>query len=86
MLFYFEEPHSRIHAVRTITSDFRRNGRWLIMMFVVWPLISMAMDAGEYLDDARGYFAKMEYRAAVIQLKNALLANPDNGEARLLLG
>lgn len=70
----------------TITSDFRRNGRWLIMMFVVWPLTSIAMDAGEYLDDARGYFAKREYRAAVIQLKNTLLANPDNGEARLLLG
>jgi putative PEP-CTERM system TPR-repeat lipoprotein len=56
------------------------------MLFVVWPLFSMAMDTGEYLGDARGYFDKGEYRAAVIQLKNALLADPDNAEARLLLG
>ena len=70
----------------TIASDARRNALWLILVLVVWPLISMAMDVGEYLDDAWGYFDKGEYRAAVIQLKNALLADPDNGKARLLLG
>ena len=72
--------------VSMLTADSRCKGRWLILLLVVWPLISMAMDAGEYLDDARSYFARGEYGAAVIQLKNALLADPDNGEARLLLG
>jgi putative PEP-CTERM system TPR-repeat lipoprotein len=86
MLRYSGDPPSRSHSVSTITSDSRRNGRWLILLFVVCPLISMAMDASEYLDDARGYFDKGEYRAAVIQLKNALLVDPDSGEARLLLG
>ncbi|GMQ87343.1 MAG: PEP-CTERM system TPR-repeat protein PrsT [Gammaproteobacteria bacterium] len=56
------------------------------MMFAVWPLTSMAIDAAEYLDDAQKYFDKGEYSTAVIQLKNALQADPDNGEARLLLG
>ena len=56
------------------------------MMVVMWPLIPMAMDANEYLDDARGYFNQGEYRTAVIQLKNALQASPDNTEVRLLLG
>ena len=69
-----------------IISDSRRIGRWLIMVFAVWPLISMAIDTGEYLRSAQGYFDKGEYSAAVIQLKNALLAAPDNGAARLLLG
>ena len=68
------------------TSDSRWNLWWLIIMITMWPLISMAMDAGEYLDDAQEYFDQGEYRTAVIQLKNALQAEPDNKEARLLLG
>jgi len=35
---------------------------------------------------ARDYIAKGDSAAAIIQLKNALQAAPDNGEARLLLG
>ncbi|HXF47131.1 MAG TPA: tetratricopeptide repeat protein, partial [Burkholderiaceae bacterium] len=35
---------------------------------------------------AKDYAAKGDHNAAVIQLKNALVQAPDNGEARLLLG
>ena len=38
------------------------------------------------LASARDYMAKNDYKAAVIQVKNALQANPDLGEARYLLG
>ena len=57
-----------------------------IIGLVLWPLISIAVDAGEYLGEAQSYFDKGEYRTAVIPLKNALLIDPDNGQARLLLG
>jgi putative PEP-CTERM system TPR-repeat lipoprotein len=57
-----------------------------LIIFFLWPLILQASDAEEFLRDARSYFNKEEYGAAVIQLKNALLVDPDNRESRLLLG
>ena len=56
------------------------------MAFVLWPLISLAMDSDEFMRDAHNYFNNREYNAAVIQLKNAILANPENAQARVLLG
>ena len=35
---------------------------------------------------ARDYMAKNDYKAAVIQVKNALQENPDLAEARYILG
>ena len=40
----------------------------------------------EYLQRAREYQAKQDWSASVIELKNALRKNPDNRDARLLLG
>ena len=57
-----------------------------ITVFFLWPLLAVAMDADEYLGDAQSYYDKGDYQAAVIQLKNALLVEPDNGRTRLLLG
>ena len=43
-------------------------------------------DAGELLRSARDYQAKNDHAAAIIQLKNLVQQQPQNGEARLLLG
>ena len=61
--------------------------QWLIVVLcLLWSLIAFAADSDEYLRDAQAYLDKGEVSAAVIQLKNALLVDPDNKEARLLLG
>jgi len=61
--------------------------QWLIVVLcLLWPLVPTAADLDEYLRDAQAYLDKGEINAAVIQLKNALLVNPDNRKARLLLG
>lgn len=43
-------------------------------------------EALEYLNDARSYLEQGDVRAAIIQLKNAVRADPDNGAARFALG
>jgi putative PEP-CTERM system TPR-repeat lipoprotein len=59
---------------------------WLITL-LVWPAgTTLAAKADDYLASGRAYFDKAEFRAAVIELKNALLADPDRTEARGLLG
>ncbi|MEN8207431.1 MAG: XrtA/PEP-CTERM system TPR-repeat protein PrsT [Pseudomonadota bacterium] len=52
----------------------------------IMPMPCAAESAAEYLDTANEYYEKHEYDAAVIQLKNALLLDPDSGEGHLLLG
>ena len=42
-------------------------------------------DAATYIASANAYIAKSDYKAAIIELKNALQQAPDNGQARLLL-
>lgn len=45
-----------------------------------------ATSAEEYVAEANEFFAKGEVKSAVIQLKNALQADPSNVQARLMLG
>ena len=54
--------------------------------FSVWPVMSLAMDADDYLREAKTYLEHGQNTHAVIQLKNALLLDQNNIEARLLLG
>ena len=61
--------------------------QWLIVVLcLLWSLSVFAADTDKYLSDAQAYLSKGEVSAAVIQLKNALLVEPENKEARLLLG
>ena len=58
----------------------------IIGLLVPGPVFSVAATAQDYLADARTLIEKAEYDAAVIQLKNVLLLEPDNAGAHLLLG
>lgn len=61
--------------------------RALALLFTAFVLTGCFKDSPEKLvASAKDYFARGEYDAAVIQLKNALQEAPGNGEARLLLG
>jgi len=69
----------------------RRLLRWPAMCDVV-VVLSLAIltacgaDSPEHLmASAKEYVAKREYSAAIIQLKNALRSEPNNGAARLLI-
>jgi len=42
-------------------------------------------DATSFLASAKDFMAKGDYPAAIIEIKNALQREPDNGNARLLL-
>jgi putative PEP-CTERM system TPR-repeat lipoprotein len=58
----------------------------LILAASTLPALADAQKAQTYIQDARKMQQKGDVRAAVIQLKNAVQADPDNGEARLELG
>lgn len=60
---------------------------WLIIaVCLMWSMHTCASESDAYLHDARTYLDRGEVSAAIIQLKNALLTDPDNAEARLVLG
>jgi len=58
----------------------------MMTALVVLPAICMASPADDSYKDAEAYFLKGEYSAAIIQLKNTLLLEPDNARVLLLLG
>jgi len=62
---------------------------FLLISLIASTLIGNAQgtsDSAAYIADAEKFLAKGEVKSAVIQLKNALQADPVNVEARLLLG
>ncbi|MEJ2688121.1 MAG: PEP-CTERM system TPR-repeat protein PrsT, partial [Gammaproteobacteria bacterium] len=58
----------------------------LLLWGLMWVQAAAAATTQSYIQDAQRYFNDGKYEAAVIQLKNALQQNADNGQARLLLG
>ncbi len=65
----------------------RRLGGVLAAVLVAGVIAACSKnDPDAMVRSAKEYAAKGDYNAATIQLKNALQANPANGEARLLLG
>lgn len=66
-------------------------GKGLLRMVAVLVLTfgmhaAVAAQADEYVADAREFVAKGQLKAAVIELKNALQADPAHVEARIMLG
>src|SRR6185295_8304994 len=56
------------------------------LLFAFGGLVGCAkQDATAFLTSANAYMAKGDYKAAIIEIKNALQREPDNGDARLLL-
>lgn len=68
----------------------RKNTALKLIPLLLLPLLLVAcsgeLSEGELLERAKDHLDKGELRAASIQLKNALQQNPDNPEARWLLG
>lgn len=67
----------------------RRGTRSLAILFV--PLLlatgcGLGMDNADRLERAKSAFAASEFRTAIIDTRNILQQEPDNREARLLLG
>ena len=71
-----------------------RSSSYRFLPLLMMALLSGAVSTGcsktktsqDYLADAQGYHAKGDDKSAVIQLKNALQQDANNGDARYLLG
>lgn len=61
------------------------------LYFLIYLTIALSgcgnqLSEQEYLSNAKDYWEKANYRSSMIEVKNVLQINPNNGEARLLLG
>ena len=79
--------NKRMPNLPTSMDKLRFLPQWIIIVLcLTWSMVAFAADGDEYLREAQAYFDKGELSATIIQLKNALLADPENSQARLLLG
>lgn len=62
------------------------NRAWQVSFGLVFMLLSFTVSAADYFSEAKAYYKKGEFPAAVIQLKNLLEDEPKNAQGRLLLG
>ena len=69
-------------------NHFQRVSTLLIVAgFAAFALAGCGKDSPQALtESSKGFIAKGDYKAATIQLRNALQQQPENGEARYLLG
>ena len=57
----------------------------LALALVVGVVACGRNDPSSFIASAKSYLAKSEYKAAIVQLKNAIEGAPNDGEARFLL-
>lgn len=58
----------------------------MLISLLLLTACSAELTDQEYIAKARAYENQKQFNAAIIELKNALLNNPENGEVRILLG
>jgi putative PEP-CTERM system TPR-repeat lipoprotein len=58
----------------------------MLLLPAVGAWAAASEESMEFLEDAEEFLAKGDVEAAVIQLKNAIKSDPDNVEARMMLG
>ncbi len=59
---------------------------WVFTFIVTLASCTKELSSDEYLANARSLLEEKDYSAAIIELKNAVKADPQSPEARLLLG
>ena len=64
----------------------KRNRLTSAVILLVVTSLSLADSVDRYIKDAENYLEKKDYKAAIIQLKNAAQQSPENAKARLKLG
>ena len=57
-----------------------------VLGFCLFLVVSPFIYGADYIDDAQNYIDNNQYAEATIQLKNALQENPDDIQARMMLG
>jgi putative PEP-CTERM system TPR-repeat lipoprotein len=72
--------------VKTRPSIARRTATWCLLAAAALAAGCGGDDPAKLVASAKGYIAKQDAPAAIIQLKNALQKEPANAEARFLLG
>ena len=77
MKMQFNNPFTRVWLRYIIT---------LVMALMLSSCSDPVADSQKMLDKAKSYLSENSPREAALELKNALQANPENGEARYLLG
>src|SRR2546429_6118276 len=87
----------RSRGKRQMTTSWRYSTARLLIAMVVAATIfaqfsgasrvrAASDDSNRYYERAQGYLAKGELQSAIIELKNAVQADPSNGPARYALG
>ena len=66
--------------------DWARNLVLLAAALILVACDSIGMSSEQMLERAKGYLAEADIAAAAIELRNAVQADPENAEARYLLG
>jgi len=71
-----------------ITGFLARLRLCVLVASLLGPAMMLSQDAGatDHLRDVRDYLTQGQLRSAIIELKNVLQSNPDDVEARFLLG
>ncbi len=83
-------PACAINILERVSMSRKTRSRELIVSVALISVVALGgcsrKTSQEYFSEAQNYHAKGDNKSAVIELKNALQKDPNNGDARFLLG